>query len=392
MTGLRFISNLAFIGDFFVSESELFHSARIGLSNLELWKDSRPYDEGVPTKDSDGVLKTSITHSCPPSKKYYISAIEASIYFFNGFSSTSPDSATRSIKNEESILIIPRRKKEANWYLQTVLSLNILISSLSALPGTVDYISLRKKKSRIKTSSIHDPVVSAFGSSATANEVKSFSAHDVIVSSPIITHRTKHILNCWFQRSDSSKTAAIMLHSIRLRKPTMDIGLLIRVQAFEAWMQGRPNTAYISKAAYRKIRKKMLEAAELPDNEQFLQSLMNSLNFGNEKSLSEKLKGVTEDMNEVLASRILCMDIDEFCSQVASTRNYMAHRPKKTTKNVRKSGKPLYDLCDSLEWFMWYLVVSEIGVPESVLNKAVTKHSRISAHRRGRMESSAEVN
>ncbi len=172
----------------------------------------------------------------------------------------------------------------------------------------------------------------------------------------------------------------------------MDIGLLIRVQAFEAWMQGRPNTTYISKAAYRKIRNKMLEAAEHPDNELFLQSLMNSLNFANQKSLGEKLKDETEDMNEVVASRILCMDIDEFCSQVASTRNYMAHRPKKAAKNVRNSGKPLYDLCDSLEWFMWYLVVSELGVPESVLNNTLTKHNRISANRRGRVESSTEAN
>lgn len=389
ISDLVFISNIAFAGDCHVTTDDVFQSAKIGLSSLASWIDRTAFSPTSPTRLSDGTLQTSIQHSCSIGDKYYVPEIQASISLDNGFN-TSSDECSRSITNEESISIVPRKKQSASWYFQKVLSLNILICSLSATPGTVNYISLRRQKSRNKYSDVYDPFVTAFGSSATTNSSKIISRYNVLIPYSSVQNRTKSILQNWFQRSGTANTASTMLHSIRLRRPSLDIGLIIRIQAFEAWMQDNPSSSYIPKSAFRKIRKKMMAAvhSDLSDQDLLRESIINSLNFGNEKSLAEKLIWEAESIDKNVAKRLLLMESDEFCRLVASTRNHLTHRSNKTRKNLPKSGKPLYDLCDSLEWFMWYLIISDIGVPKSVLDKTVMNHNRTSPFSRGRDQAS----
>ena len=84
LSSITYGANAGLIGDAHVAGNEVFHSARVGITNIEPWINRQPYKYHSEIKD-DGERLTSLEHLCSLPTKFSIPNIEATIAFSNRF-------------------------------------------------------------------------------------------------------------------------------------------------------------------------------------------------------------------------------------------------------------------------------------------------------------------
>ena len=387
-------TNLLFAGPELTSLETRFHSAELVVPHVSAWLANRPFDSDAEHQDGNWVF--SAEHV---SRTHFDQFIQASNGGFRlrmfSVGTHSQEADKHELANTELIGIKPKSKMDIDYFSSTVWGLMQYLSLMSIYPFQINSLVLREKLSRDPAHQDSDPRYAVVYSPKRSDAVREQQRANIIFNQTELSRIMRATLKRFFSASPGLSTALAIFHSIRLEPPTVDMRLILLVQAYEAAFSDKNAGQLVPKSTFRKMKKVMQAAIPEELSEQhpeFIDGINRALAHANSKTLRDKLLIQLDSMNDKAVDRLFLASPEQSIKRIVDTRNYVTHRSERAkTANV-VLGPELFNLVESLHWVLWYLLMRELGFPKSILTNKITTHRAFEENNRSRIQLSPDEN
>lgn len=144
-------------------------------------------------------------------------------------------------------------------------------------------------------------------------------------------------------------------------------------QALETYHRRAFKGRYADDAEYKNVHEALVRAIPETISPEFRESLKGKLLYGHEYSLRKRMKDILGKHKGLLPYVIL--DTSKFVSNVCDTRNYLTHYDQGLESRALK-GNELYILGQKVKFVIELCLLSELGLPNEVINKRLSEDSR----------------
>ena len=146
------------------------------------------------------------------------------------------------------------------------------------------------------------------------------------------------------------------------------------LEAFHRTVQGG---MYMSKEAYKPIRK-ALEAAIPPGlDADFHERLKAAIRYGYQYSLRTRLMALLRGLSDRTVEAAVQTDIESFIELVVSVRNYLTHFDEAGKPEILKDTQGIYNLNLRLRAVLIILLFTFLGLPEEKVTDGIVSHLQL---------------
>jgi len=186
--------------------------------------------------------------------------------------------------------------------------------------------------------------------------------HEHLVCYKDINQIFPTIIKNWYNEySKLDPVFSLVLNSFRDRYRFSIANFMDNVRALEAFHRMTHNNSVLSESEY------ILKVNKIVDNQslekQDIEWLQDRLKYGNEPSLSKRIKELIGDCSSSFIVKS-SKERKAFCGKVVDSRNYYTHYDK-SLKNKALKGKKLAILNRKLKWLLYSSILSHIGLDAS---------------------------
>lgn len=211
-------------------------------------------------------------------------------------------------------------------------------------------------------------------------KIAEYGPHDFVLRYADLKESFRTIVSCWMNASVNQKRARRMLLSSE-RRPSkfIELRFLPLAHAAEVLSNEAAQTTVVDPAEFKDIRSRMLASVQDELPEELINSIKNSLQWANGRSLKDKLRSLLSELREETC-RLFAADVERFIKGVVETRNHYTHYSTKAGKKVLQD-KGLHWAIQKLGLMLRVLLLIRAGVPEETVETAVRSHIRLAQER-----------
>jgi hypothetical protein len=169
----------------------------------------------------------------------------------------------------------------------------------------------------------------------------------------------EHIIKDWYSKHlELESVFYLMLNSFKEKNLFSEDKFMDNARAIESYHRRTHNNQIISEKDYSNKINKILSEVSLCEED--LEWLANKLKYGNEPSLSQRIKElIKENQNSYIKKRI--PSTKKFSRQVVEARNYYTHYDDSSEKNILKSTDLFY-ITQKIMGLLYSCIFKEIGI------------------------------
>lgn len=197
------------------------------------------------------------------------------------------------------------------------------------------------------------------------------SRKDFTIQYPEIIELFPTIVNNWFEKEKNLDVVYDLYTNEFYRTMHLTSTFLNFIQAIEVFHRRSYDGKIIEEETYNNFKKKMREFIEKEGPGELKPKLLGSLEHGNERSLTYRLKALSKDLQPNTKSLLFNSEESfpyHFFKKIIDTRNYLTHYDPKN-KDVIET-KDRYYAIQILRAFVTVLLFKELGMDEEfILNK-----------------------
>ena len=363
---LRFYVHYIFVGRYFLEPDSLrFSSMQSDLTYLEEWMAPRFHSEYLNGNDgSEDIAEVIIRGTRRKEYEVTVEEIDAKIKIFCGLSEGSKTSTQKHLSYHANLTIEPEESQSFDWFEDKLSKLQNLFTLLIGVPAYSRFVRVCSESA----SDIHVALggdVQIFYIAHNSQLVEQIDNRDMLTILPWLENRISTCVKQWFAKPDSLNSIYMLFFSTLIDKSMyLEQKFLSRIQALESFhrkVYGN-GAKYISDLEYGSILK-ILESA-IPDstNVDLRKKLINSLKYGNQLSLRERLQQLIDDCWEGCFEHFVPKK-DSFLWLITDTRNYLTHLDDNSKGKVAE-GVELYLLNERLKFLLFILFLKELNIPK----------------------------
>lgn len=350
------------------SEDDTFSKCRVEVPNLDVWLGVSPFK--IDMKDS--FRSMSLDYVLPENQQFEIDRSACRVSFIHAVTPPGlPLGSSPAISHHTYVKIEPLQPQPLKDLLDCSSDVVDLLSVVYGGPV------LSKRTMLYRPS--HDEPISIF---YPRHEVtcKSYDTHDFLIRYEEIKEWFSALLDNWMNSTGNLKRARRMLISSE-RRPSafIELRFLPLAHAIEVLSNEAAHTTVVDPAEFIRIRGKMLETVQDDLSKELTDSIKNSLQWANGRSLRDKLRSLLGELQDETC-RLLVGDKERFLAGLVKTRNHYTHYSTSTGQRILQ-GRELHWGTQKLALMIRVLLLVRAGIPENVLQDVIRKHVRLSQDR-----------
>ncbi len=372
----EFFCNCLFIGkEHILPDKALFESALVQFTDLSTWLLRNPFRLEIPgPAEKERVWK--LTYSRPKLISLPIESIRTSIKFESSINSDGENQSYKLI-HFDHIRFRPKTKQKLDWYLEVIHNFRILLSLLVGEPVNPISIKLCTRKRRHTTlgNKYYRIYVDFCAPQYQSEKRRKLHPPDILVPYSLIKRDFKKHLNRWYFKADALRTASQLFFGVLVQRDIpLDFLFLVLIQALESYHRTKKGGKYISDTFYEPIKESIINSIPVGVSNDHRAALKSRIRYGNEYSLRKRFNLVLNSMPESLQKKI-SKNAPKFVAKVVSTRNHLTHRDESDKENVMDT-MGILGASESLKILLMVLLLNEIGIDFSTIEKAISSHWR----------------
>lgn len=372
--------NSFLVGGHFKTSSEInFHSLAFYPTYFSKWTQKFPYSEEY-LVNNDGHLEKirSINFKEPIMFKEYVQSLNAKIEetYITNFTGDRNDSIHWSYKG--GIKVLPDEWKNFDWFFKTMFKLKELYTLLLGYPTYFESIIFYGEEEKLDNLTYRKKY-SYFLIQKNAKIRTKFNSHDSMVNFRDISDKLSNVFNFWFEKQEILKTIVDLYLSDFYMDMYLETKFLNSIQTLEIYHRKVYNGKLFDPVKYQKYSTDIVNFVN--DNiPEFVERIKGMLLFGNELSLSKRLKELINSLSPDTKTYIIGKSDNrkKFIQQLVDTRNYLTHYDVGDKKNVLKDSSEIFYAIQRLKALATLFLFKEIGIEENVIINKIQQSKQYS--------------
>lgn len=373
----EFFCNRLFIGkEHILPDKVLFESALVQFTDLSTWLLRNPFELEIP-KPGKRERIWKITYTMPRPSSTSIENLQATIRFEPSITSGG-ENQSRKLSHIDQVRFRPKTKQKIEWYLDVIDNFRIFLSLLVGEPVNPVSIKLctKKRRNRRLGNKYYRVYIDFCAPYFQSEKRRKLHPPDILVPYSAIKRDFRKHLNSWYQKTDALGTSSQLYFGVLVQHDIpLDFRFLALIQAFESYHRTKKGGKYISDTSYEPIKESINNSIPVSVSKDHRAALKSKIKYGNEYSLIKKFNLVLDSMPKSLQKKISQND-SKFIAKVVSTRNYLTHRDESDKDNVMDT-RGILRASESLQIFLMVLLLNEVGIDFSTLEKVILSNWRI---------------
>ncbi|WP_417379456.1 HEPN domain-containing protein [Gimesia sp.] len=350
------------------SSDETFSKCRVEIPCLDIWLGVSPFN--IDMKDLPRSI--SLDYSIPEDEQYKIESSDCRVSFTHAVTPPGLPLGSSPVISHHTYLEIDLLQPQT--FYQILSRSSDVVDLLSVVYGG----PLMPSRTMLYRPSYDEPLSVFYPRHEV--ESKSYDTHDFLIRYIEIKDSFPTVLRNWMNSTDNIKRASRMLISSE-RRPSnfIEFRFLPLVQAVEVLSNEAAHVTVIEEEEFKIIRENMLESVKNEISKELTNSIKNSLQWANGRSLRDKLRSFLGELQDD-TWQLFAVDKEMFLAGVVKTRNHYTHYSTKARGRILQ-GRELHWGIQKLALMIRILLLVRAGVPEKVLQSAIREHFRLKQER-----------
>lgn len=354
-------------GHFSSKEDSCFHSVEFSPTYLTNWFNKFPLEENHTLKEGTNILKEiNISYTPPEMFKVFVPTIDSTIEesYVANFSGNGIENYDIKFKSE--IKIKPSEIQDLNWFKEKMHIIKNLFNLFIGHPINFEDITFygeydKEMESRKK--------YKLFFRQKGVKIKGKVNTTDFVINYGDVKESMENIFINWFEKQDKLKTVFNLYFSDFYREIYLETTFLNAVQTLEIYHRKIYNGKYFNEKEYQENAEKLITFINDNITNELRERMIGMVNFGNEYSLSKRLREIFKGFDTETRSHIVgnSRDRDTFIQQLVDTRNYLTHYDLGTKNNVLMGSQEKYYAIQRLRAIITILLFKEIGLGEPTI-------------------------
>ncbi len=351
------------------SVQDTFTKCRLQLRSLDIWLGVQPFD--LEMKDS--FRHMSLNYAIPQNLNYDIENPACCVSFKHSVTPPGvPYGKSPTISHHTFLEIKPSQPQRCKEFFELFSSVVDLLSVIYGGPLVSSRTSL--------VGSSQDEDFPVF---YPRHEVdpKEYKFHDFLIRFSEIKDCFSDIISKWMNPTVHQKRARQMLISAE-RRPSdfIELGFLPLAHAVEVLSNEAIHTTVIPMAEFKKFREKMINAVHDEVSAELKNSIKDSLQWANGRSLRDKLRSLLGELQDE-TWRLFATEKESFLGGLIRTRNHYTHYSTKAGERILQDIELHWGIQKLLIMIRVFLLM-RAGVSESVIQATIGRHVRLAGERK----------
>ena len=353
-----------------VSSETTYESASFYVPGLQIWLAKECVSNPKIRTLKDGGRKSSYVINECPIETYDVTCIGARIVF--GFEKqTSRRPWSLSVDARAYIRVESEVGKPLEWFIEQVARITSLLSLLSGAPMGAAGIQVVAKEL--------PNTLSVLVALNTPGICRLEQPADFFLLRKELGRRFGRILHLWLDMPlQLMRASQLALSALNSGKVWPHVQFLSLTQALEGYHRGISDGKYMDPVAYRSVYQDLVSLIPKTVGSDHRASLKSRLEHGNELSLRNRLKRLSERLEPALRAHVLGTS-GKIPGTWVDTRNYFTHWDESTKNNVL-SGSNLLFACVRMQMFLRVLYLLHVGVRSPLLMTCLEGNSQVVAY------------
>jgi hypothetical protein len=355
------------IGSLFFYPEQTSREVRVSFTKLIEWVEHRPFSiKNEEEKESFIFSKHDEISSSITSINTKISIRSELTYEQN--------MDQMNLRYKEHLWIEPTQPQKLEWYIAKIYMFRVLFSILSG-----DSVNLLEFMFFPEEKSTKGAYVNVYFRQYGEFTHKK-NRHEITFPCKLIFQEIDSILNLFFEKFEKLEVPFSLFHQLKTDPALpIDFQFLSIIQCLESYQRIIFNEQHdFAEEACAKTNDIFLtlsssEIDELKIDTNLRQPIKNRIKSGNKYSLREKLSLLFKNISPEMKKVIFGND-ENFIERTVATRNYLTHRDD-SKKQLVWDFKEKFNATFSLKFFIDFLLLKEIGIPEQTIQKVMETHS-----------------
>lgn len=363
-TAAKMLAGMLALGEHFEDTDGLrFTSMSCTFENLEEWVNERNVE-----LTWDDPRAYSATYTRPEPREYRISTTPGKVSLQYATRVRNPGLNSVSLSANPVFVFRPDEALSFAQYRRLFLDLQHLLTLLMGhqtfLIYSIGYIQDRDEAGQKAMANMLQPQL--------VPEVRKRRSSEMALAYADVQESFGMLFDTWLGKAEVLRPTVDLLFS-HLGRPEQYLHstFLALVQAIENFHRTVHGGKYASDESYAPVLEKLRDAIPDDIDRGWRESLRNTLRFGNEYSLSKRLKELFKGLTEAQRS-IVVTDHKRFLTDVVNTRNYLTHYSE-DLKEKSLDNDGMFDASHRLMRFLAILLLRELGLADDQVVIAVKK-------------------
>ncbi|MEC1011539.1 ApeA N-terminal domain 1-containing protein [Bacillus altitudinis] len=369
-------------GHFETVEKIHFHSLCFFPTYLTEWLSRGVFtDTTIFEKGSTTFNSKQVTFQNVPTFSTYVEKIGATIKetYFTNFKTSSSKKVIWT--NKSGLEIVPNENKDLTWFRTNMYLLKDILNLFIGHAIYFESIIFYGEEERFEYTDKKPRKKYMYFFRQDKPKIKSkLHWYDVIVSFKDIELNLSDILNSWFEKHNELEVVYDLHFAEFYKDLYINTSFLNTIQIIEIYHRKMYEGKVYDKREYRDLTKELKRILNESFPENYAKIIGDKLNYGNEYSLSMRIKEIINSFQE--ASRNLFIGseehIDNFVRQLVDTRNYLTHYDSDKKKNILHDSMDKYFAIQRLRAIATLLLYLEIGLDEELMVSKICESKQFS--------------
>lgn len=367
------------VGANFKSKEEIeFYSMSIYPTYLAEWLDRRnfigKYDENRNLKSIEWLDSVAF--------EYRVEELNVNIKEIQYINESANTQHKFNWTTQTGLQITPNKTKNLEWFLDVSHSLKNLLTLIINQPihiirynfyGDIDTTIGGNEKYRKK--------YCYFRTVRNLTIKPKFEESSAFVKFRDIEDSFEFIINNWFKVQAEYETIFDLYTSEFYKTRYINSSFLSAIQSLETYHRKKFNTKLFNEETYSSFAEKIIEYAK-KETPEFASKIEGMLGYGNEVSLSKRIKELLGNMGEDIKEYIIGEKPKQkkFIQQLVDTRNYLTHFDKGKKANLLESFDELFYATQRLKALQIVIMYKELGIEENFVFDKIKNTNQFSWH------------
>lgn len=351
------------------SANETFSKCRVEVPYLDVWLGVSPFVIDM----SDPFRSIRLDYSLPATEDFELNASQYRVRFIHAVTPPAlPFGPSPAIVHHTYLEIEPFTPQPFNRLLARSSEIVDLLAVVYGGP------ILSRRVTLLHPSHEQEPISLFYPRHKV--KAKIYDTHDFLLRYENIKTSFQAILSNWLNANVNLKRAWRMLLSSE-RRPSkfIELRFLPLAHAAEVLSNEAVQRTMIAPAEFKRIRDRMLASVKDEIPPELTNSIKNSLQWANGRSLREKLRSLLSELQEDTC-RLFAVDKEYFIAGVVNTRNHYTHYATAEGKKVLQ-GVELHWAIQKVALMLRILLLVRAGVSEQELQARIRSHIRFAQER-----------
>lgn len=371
------------VGGYFVNQEEIqFHSLTFQPTYLTEWLGRPVFDDTTSfEKDSSSIGGKQVTYNKNDTFNHYVDVLDATIEetYYTHFDVDFSEKVLWT--NKSGINIIPNENKDLSWFRTNMYLLKDLLHLFIGHAVYIESIVFYGEEEKSEHADyVYRKKYMYFFRQNKSKLKKKFHWSDVIVNFNNIEDGLNKILNFWFEKHTALEVVYDLHFDEFYKDMYINTTFLNTVQILEIYHRKMYEGKVYPKKEYRALAKELKEMLDEKFPEAFAKIIGNKVDYGNEYSLSMRIKEILNGFHENTRNLLVGSeeDINKFVRQLVETRNYLTHYDSDKKKHILMEPIDKYYAIQRLRAIATLILFKEVGLDEIIMVEKISNSNQYS--------------